>query len=77
MPVSPGARKRVAAGRHRCSVGRLGVLLSRFRPPMEIPLKLDYKGTVDVVTHADMASDEATAGVPTRSGVPGNIISEG
>ena len=51
-------------------------LLARFRPPVDTPLRLDYKGPADVVTDADMASDQAIAAVLTRSGVPGNILSE-
>ena len=35
-------------------------LLSRFRPPMETPLELNYKGPSNVVTDADIASDKAT-----------------
>ena len=38
-------------------------LLSRFRPPMETPLALSYKGPSDVVTDADIASDRAIADV--------------
>ena len=52
------------------------VLLSRFRPPMETPLELSYKGPSDVVTDADIASDRAIADVLTRSGMPGDILSE-
>ncbi len=51
-------------------------LLSRFRPPMETPLELSYKGPSDVVTDADIASDRAIADVLTRSGVPADILSE-
>lgn len=51
-------------------------LLNRFRPPIEAPLRIDYKGPSDVVTDADMASDKAIVDVLTRSGVPGNILSE-
>ena len=51
-------------------------LLDRFRPPADSPLKLDYKGPSDVVTDADMASDRAIAEVLSRSGLPGNILSE-
>ena len=51
-------------------------LLGRFRPPIETPLELNYKGPGDVVTDADIASDKAIADVLTRSGVPGNILSE-
>ena len=52
------------------------ILLERFRPPIEAPLKLNYKGPNDVVTDADMASDKAIIDVLTRSGLPGNILSE-
>ena len=51
-------------------------LLSRFRPPMGTPLELHYKGPSDVVTDADIASDKAITDVLTRSGVPGDILSE-
>ena len=51
-------------------------LLSRFRPPMETPLELSYKGPSDIVTDADIASDKAIADVLTQSGVPGDILSE-
>ena len=51
-------------------------LLNRFRPPMETPLELNYKGPSDLVTDADVASDKAIADVLTRSGVPGDILSE-
>ena len=52
------------------------ILLEVFRPPTETPLKLNYKGPSDVVTDADMASDKAIIDVLTRSGLPGNILSE-
>ena len=51
-------------------------LLHRFRPPLETPLELSYKGPSDVVTDADIASDQAVAEVLARSGLPGNILSE-
>ena len=51
-------------------------LLSRFRPPVETPLELNYKGPSDVVPDADIASDRAIADALTRSGVPGDILSE-
>ena len=51
-------------------------LLSRFRPPMESPLELNYKGPSDVVTDADISPDKAIADVLTRSGMPGDILSE-
>ena len=52
------------------------VLLSRFRPPAETPLEVSYKGPSDLVTDADIASDKAITDVLTRSGVPGDILSE-
>ena len=51
-------------------------LLCRFRPPKESPLELNYKGPSDIVTDADIASDIAITDVLTRSGVPGDILSE-
>jgi len=51
-------------------------LLNRFRPPTHSPLELNYKGPSDVVTDADMSSDKAIAEVLSRSGLPGNILSE-
>lgn len=51
-------------------------LLSRFRPPTGSPLELNYKGPSDVVTDADLASDQAIAEVLSQSGLPGNILSE-
>ena len=38
-------------------------LLGRFRPPIETPLELNYKGPGDVVIDADIASDKAIADV--------------
>ncbi len=52
------------------------ILLDCFRPPVDAPLKLNYKGGGDLVTDADMASDNAITDVLTRSGLPGDILSE-
>ena len=51
-------------------------LLARFRPPVDQPLELNYKGPGDVVTDADLAADRAIAQVLELRGAPGNVLSE-
>lgn len=52
------------------------ILLSRFRPPADTPLELNYKGPGDIVTDADFAADRAIAEVLEKGGAPGNVLSE-
>lgn len=77
MPVNPRVLRqewlRVAID---ASEAASSALLSRFRPPIENPLALNYKGPSDIVTDADIASDKAITNVLTRSGVLGDFLSE-
>ena len=51
-------------------------LLTQFRPPVDAPLELHYKGPGDLVTDADIAADRAIAEVLEVRNAPGNVLSE-